>query len=521
PRVDALGQAARRDFPGKAKDAAELAADVPGQEAFFAAFAPAELDEFGGLPGSGEKLGLKKTGFFHVERHGERWLLVDPAGNAFFQLGVCCVAPHNDATLTRGRESAFAWLPEREGKFAAAWHPEPFWNGQAVSFYTANLIRKFGDADPDKHLERMIGRLRRAGFNSHGAWSRVSPVSRRLNWPYTAFLPIEQWVLGQPMLPGVRGMFDPFAPATRAAVEKRFAEVLPQAADDPLLIGYFLENEQGLEDLPRAVAALSGEHACKQRLAAWLEKKYGDVAAFNRAWGLSAPAFAEVAARPLPLKTPAAFADMGEFAGLFLDAYHGMLRELFDKYDRNHMLIGGRWQPGTANSEILCRSAGKYMDVISVNYYAYGIDEAFVRRLYRWSGEKPMLWSEFHYGSGRDSGLPGRMDVGSQEARGLAYRNYVEGAAALGFVVGTQWFQCIDEPLTGRYFEEYNGENYNIGLFSVVDRPYREVLTAMAATHARIYDVWLNGAAPYRFEHPLFSPKARAAAARRAVVRRV
>ena len=175
------------------------------------------------------------------------------------------------------------------------------------------------------------------------------------------------------------------------------------------------------------------------------------------------------------------------------------------------MLLGNRWQPGTANSELLCRVAGKYMDVISVNYYTDRIDPAFVRRLYDWSGQRPQMWSEFSYTAEAESNVAGRIDVATQRERGLAYRHYVENAAALGLVVGTEWFTLIDQAVTGRFFEKYNGERQNTGLFNVCDRPYREALAGMADAHRNVYDVWLAGKTPYRFGDPRFSAAAGAA----------
>jgi hypothetical protein len=34
-----------------------------------------------------------------------------------------------------------------------------------------------------------------------------------------------------------------------------------------------------------------------------------------------------------------------------------------------------------------------------------------------------------------------------------------------------------------------DGENYNIGLVDVTDRPYRELIEAMKTTHRRLYAV--------------------------------
>ena len=64
----------------------------------------------------------------------------------------------------------------------------------------------------------------------------------------------------------------------------------------------------------------------------------------------------------------------------------------------------------------------------------------------------------------------------------MAYRYYVENAVADPSIVGAHWFEWVDEPSTGRF----DGENYNIGLVDVTDRPYRELLEAAQATHQRL-----------------------------------
>lgn len=507
--VDRFGQTTRKEFPGRVASIEELRQDVRDEAAYYASLAPPARNAFGGLPGSGGRLGLRRTGFFHVERRDDRWILVDPAGDAFFHLGICSFGFGEDYTYIEGRESIYEWLPERTGEFAAAYHPETYWNPRAFSFYRANLIRKYGGFSDEAFYERMIGRIRQAGFNSVGAFSGGSATYRKLHFPYVATLPLGQWSLGS-AIPGVRGVFDPFDETVLKKIDDLFAKSLPGAADEPLLIGYFLENEQGFEDLPRAVAKLDGTHACKRRLVSMLEERYPDIAACNTAWGMDAPSFAALADQGLPVVTKAAFADLEAFTELFLDAYYRAIVDTFRTYDANHMLIGNRWQPGTANSEVLCRVAGKYLDVVSINYYTEGIDTAFARRLYRWSGERPQMWSEFFYTAEQESNVAGRLDVATQRERGQAYRYYIETAASLGFVVGTEWFTLIDQAVTGRFFEKYNGERQNTGLFNVCDRPYREAIAEMAAAHRNVYAVWLDGQKPYLFDHPRFTGKGQA-----------
>lgn len=58
-------------------------------------------------------------------------------------------------------------------------------------------------------------------------------------------------------------------------------------------------------------------------------------------------------------------------------------------------------------------------------------------------------------------------------------------AAAHPAMIGTHWFQWIDQPSTGRN----DGENYNIGYLDVCDRPYTELINATKETFKRLPDI--------------------------------
>jgi len=504
--VDEFGQDRQMDWPGKVKNLDELKADVEGEKAYYAGFKIRERDAFGGLPDSGAKLGLQKTGFFHVEQKGERWYLVDPEGNLFFHLGVCSFGAAEDYTYIKGRPQVYAWLPPFEGEFRAAYHREPFWSRDAFSFYLANLIRKYGGADAEALTERMIERVRAFGFNSGGAFSGIPKAPReKARSPYVSSLPINPWnEFKIESLPGVRETFDPFEEKNRDNLDKAMAKNVAPAADDPLLIGYFLCNEPAHEDLVRVIPTLKGNVAAKRRLVQMLQEKHQTVEAFNQAWGAQAASFEQLNDTGLAVKTQSAATDLKEYEGLFFEASHQLIRDTFRKYDRNHMLLGDRWQPQTANNEQLCRIVGKYCEIVSVNYYTYGVDAEYLKRVYRWSGGRPLFLSEFHWCCPKESGLPGGKEVSTQQERGLAYRNYVEQSGALGFVVGIEWFTLVDQARTGRFFERYNGENNNCGLFSVVDRPWKPMVEEMAKSNHAIYEVLLGERPPYKYDHPRF-----------------
>jgi len=503
--VDRFGQDAQLDFPGKVKDEADLKADVERDRAYYAALQPPALDPWGGLPGSGTRLGLQRTGFFHVQQAAGRWVLVDPDGNALFHLGICGFQPSDDYTYLKGREQIYEWLPPYDGEFHTAFHPEGYWSRDAFSFYLANVIRKTGKPfDREAWMADIIGRVRKWGFNATGAFSGATQAHQALRFPYVSSLPLGEWQLGR-QVPGLRGLFDPFDAETLAKMDQLFAEQIAPHADDPLLIGYFLANEQAFEDIPRVIPSLKGDSPSKLRLVEMLQAKYQTIAALNQAWKMEAASFEALRDEGLPVTTQQAADDVQAFTEAFITEYFRTITETFRKHDPHHMLLGNRWQPGTANNEALCRIAGQYMDLLSLNYYTYGVDKAFLDRLHGWTGDKPLMLSEFYWASPSDTGLPGGKEVGSQRERGLAYRNYVEQSAALPYIVGIEWFTLIDQARSGRWFERYNGERANTGLLSVADRPYRDCLDEMMQTNYGIYDVMLGKRPPFVYDDPRFT----------------
>jgi len=79
----------------------------------------------------------------------------------------------------------------------------------------------------------------------------------------------------------------------------------------------------------------------------------------------------------------------------------------------------------------------------------------------------------------------GLVQAMNQDERAAGYRYYVEQSAAHPAVVGTHWFQWLDQPVTGRN----DGENYNIGFVDVTDQPYPEMVAAAKITHDRLLDI--------------------------------
>ena len=502
--VDKFGQSKLVEFPGKVKSEAELKADVALDTAYYNGFQTPARDSYGGLPGSGARLKLKKTGFFHVEKikdakRGELPVLVDPEGNLWFQLGLCSMGGGGDSfTFVQNRTEPFDALPA-QGEFPNAYID----NGTSASFYIANWTRKHGRAwNAEDFTAQTIDRVKKLGFNSSGAFSAGTNVERDLRFPRVGWVNFG----GIDAIPDTHGIMDPFASNAAEQLDKNLAG---QAGDntDPLIVGHFLGNEQGFENIPKIVPGLDSKSGAKRRLVQMLREKYRDINKFNAAWETkpAAKSFDELADAKLFVTTKAASQDMTVFFDELLDTYFKLIATAYRKHIPNHLLLGSRWLTSTANSDAVCRAAGRYLDVISVNYYTYILEADFLKRIHALSGGRPILLSEWHYGATNQGLSGGARQVKDQRERGMAYRNYVEQAASLGFVVGQEWFSYLDQPLTGRWFERENGEKGNIGLVNVADRPYKEFLAEVAKTNAGIYDVLLGRKAPFRYADARFS----------------
>ena len=485
-RVDRFGQPVSFDFPGKIRDESELRSDVAADRLYYSSLTPPPAAPWGGMPGSRKEFGRKATGFFRLDQVEGRDVLITPEGDLFFQLGVCTVCPGDDHTYIKGRERIYEWLPPYESEYKSAYRGA--W-ATDFSFYLANRIRKTGRPFElaGWKLEQ-IDRLRRWGFNSEGAFTTHTPeLNRQKKFGRTPELA---------RLPGLAGEIpDPFDEAVRRKMDKAYAPIA-EFRDDPSIIGYFIANEQPYGDLLRKLPAFDSRTAAKQELVKQLRRQYGSIDRFNAAWNLQAGGFDALNDLPLPVRTRAAWEDMQNFARHFFDAYFSLVARTFRKYDPNHLLLGARFQPSDVAVTAAAEACAKYCDLFSINYYARAIEPEFLEKLHRLV-RRPILLSEWSYGTAEQGLSGGVIDTRNQMERGRAYRSYLETAAALPFVVGSQWFSHLDQALTGRYFEHYNGESMNIGLLNVADRPYKEFLAEVMKSHRRIYALKLGRTAPF------------------------
>lgn len=446
PVIDEFGQWIHADWPGKVHSLDQLKQDWASEEK---SFTPKAFDycEYSGYQSSK----VKATGFFRVEQIDGKWWFVDPDGHLYLSMAVPGMGAGGAETRTAGREAYYKALPPPEVAASATGGR----GGAMGGFRTWNLFRRYGAEWPKKTAEMELRRVEGWGLTS--IVSRGAATQHRK--PYlTYFNTLPRGNGGQ--VPMYLGMPDVYS--------KEFAQFLDESAkaqleprkDDPWLVGYFIGNEPPWPRRESEVidmylggpaSAMQGE--IKQFLA------QGDTPERRRQFVVSA-----------------------------FEKYLAMVSAALKKYDPNHLNLGIRF--GGTPPDYLSKAAHVF-DVYSLNTYEYEPTKQ-VKAAYELSG-RPVIIGEFHFGVPANGLGAGLVQVRDQKERGVAYRYYVEQAAALPGFLGAGWFTGVDESVTGRM----DGENYNIGFVDVTDRAYLELVAAAKETFKRLLDVHSGKIPPF------------------------
>lgn len=158
--------------------------------------------------------------------------------------------------------------------------------------------------------------------------------------------------------------------------------------------------------------------------------------------------------------------------------------------DPHHLNLGMRYAWISSPAVF---AGSQYCDVYSINCYQNRPDPELIAAITERTG-LPVILGEFHHGA-VDAGLlsSGIRAVKTQEARGQAYRYFVEQGVALTSVVGMHYFQWNDQPTLGRF----DGENYQVGALDVCHQPYKPFVEAIRQTQTVLYDVATGERTPY------------------------
>lgn len=419
------------------------------------------------------RIKTRATGFFRVDEVDGVWWLIDPKGYAFYGIGT-------DHVRYRGHWcQKLGYAPY--GRFVE----KKYKNEEEWASAQADRLKSWGfNLVAAGHSESLRGRgLVHTEFVSFGSrFSAFSDIAPKTTWT------------------GFPNVFHPRWPAYCMKYARQYCG--PER-DDPCLVGYFLDNE--LEwfgkdhteyGLVHEAFKKPADHSAKQALMAFLKGRYARIEDLNKSWGTKYTGFEQLAnaTDPPSAQGEAVEKDQCDFLELIAENYFRYTTEAIRKCDPNHLVIGCRFA-GRA-PKVLWKVAGKYLDVVSCNYYGSvdlkkGTATPTRDKLVEYFGMcgKPMMLTEWSHPA-LDSGLPCEHGAGqrfdTQKERTEAFEIYQKMLATLPFMVSSHFFMYLDEPALG--ISDTFPEDTNYGLINEKDEPYPELTSAAARLNPRLAD---------------------------------
>ncbi|MBD3242031.1 MAG: hypothetical protein GF331_15685 [Chitinivibrionales bacterium] len=388
------------------------------------------------------------SGFFTIRRRGDKWWFVDPMGHGFISKAVNSI----------GMRSS----PNKDG----------------ISRYYEHAKKVY--RDKTDWAEKNVARLKRLHFNTAGSWC-AHEVYERL--PHNRILNCAgaggfKWV--------ERDFFDVFSREFVEGVDEICRKRCAPHKDNPLLIGYFSDNElnwaMGADARSYMIDFYLGQDkdaAGRAVILDVLKGKHDTIAALNRAWGTEYTSFDALAPPQWDGTPPRGYLDDNDLViRTAARQYFSVCNTAIKKHDPNHLYMGCRLAFPNKHMQPVYEGMQGHVDVVSVNHYREKPAITDLRQINEVTGA-PVVITEFSFVA-MDSGLPNTKGasnpVGTQAERAWLFDNYVSELMRTDFVIGYHWFQYIDQPHEGRGLD---GENQNYGILKHNDEIYEVLAETM------------------------------------------
>lgn len=385
---------------------------------------------------------VNATGFFRSQKIDGRWWIVDPDGYLMIN-----IALNNVAT--------------------------------AASDSSKQLMNQvFGSKEKwaDKTKDLMV----ELGYNALGAWSDNTAFQQlkdqqKKPFSYTiikGFMSDYGKKKGKTFqLPGHTGYPDNtifvFDPEFEAFCDD-YAKSLAANKDDKNLFGYFSDNEMPFQrlSLDRYLAKKDTTDPGCIAAKKWLQER-----------GITIKEITDK--------------DRNAFLGVMAEKYYSVVSKAIKKYDPNHLYLGSRLHSYEKKVAEVFTAAGKYVDVIAVNYYREWTPlKEDVINWEAWSG-KPFIITEW-YTKGEDSGMPNYSGAGwivrTQKDRGLFYQHFTLALLESKNCVGFHWFKYQDNDPSNLKTDPSN-RDANKGIVALDYKPYSELTNRMKELNSNVYSI--------------------------------
>ena len=398
-----------------------------------------------------------RDGFWRIGRtHDGVWWFLSPQNKTEFLNGVTTVQPALESLDAKG---------------------PAYVSGDWDAAMTPRSLRRWA--------ELTTIRVRAAGFKSLGAWCNPALESGTL--PMTLDLNVCRWVPYNAML---------FSPDWQSGAEAAIKAQASPLRENRNLIGYYIDNE--LEWDKQAMGPrlffdnLGAADPNRREVCGIIRSTWKTVDAFNKDWHTCLGDWSDLEQHPkLPEATGSAYERLeSRWLTHVAEAYFRITTSLIRKYDPNHLILGCRYR-GWVPAEVPL-GARQYTDAQSLNYYASdALLDSHTFAMIAEQSKQPLIVSEysFHAPDGRSGNrnrarFPG--EVANQAARAAGYRLMTRRLAQVPYVIGADWFQWMDEPPAGR---ARDGEDANLGVVDLQDRPYEQLVEAIRETTPLLDDI--------------------------------
>lgn len=331
---------------------------------------------------------FEKTGFFHVKKLPERWIMVDPDGYEYFQVGCNAV----------------------------------------VSDYYAEKY-----ATKDQWAEATTEWFKSNGFNVYGLWSDQKEFNQH-PMPYTIWVFFMGGYMNSKGTPINQISHDDrqklalpvFDPGFVTFCSTQAQNYLQSTVNDPYLVGIFSDNElpfnENSLDLYLDLPPSDPNYIAAKE---WMQKKGYTITS-----------------------SPYSAVMNEEFLFHVVDTYYRITKNAIRSIDVNHLFMGCRHIAKKMNVAAIWRASKDYVDIVSQNVYKEWTPGKSMMDMWQNESGHPFMVTEF-YAKGQDTGMPNTSGAGwvvkTQNDRGLFYEHFTMALMKHPACVGFHWYRYIDD----------------------------------------------------------------------------
>lgn len=405
---------------------------------------------------------IPAAGKYSVQPIEGVWWLIDPAGNAFWNISLWGGGPMGaSGELPLRKYIKTHYLESRNEKThhndvfdgLIAWGFNSIGSGIEIEPMNRALqMRKQAKAKTLPYLDTLVMSVNLPSQGGLRLWEIAEGLYGKGNVKVEDLAMVDKQL--KPVLGTHVAFSDVFNEKFRNAYDHYVKEWFAERGKEELF-AVCLDNELPWAELPRSIYS----PACRKEFAKFAKAKFGgNIDAYNQRYGTHLKNFTEIESQMPPQPDGVYQEVVYEFLRHYVKEYFTFQIATVRKYRPDVLIIGQRISAATSMDSLgrmkhvydWCADLFSVYDIVGINLYPHGQDHFTHDQL------KSIEW--FHQKSGRpimitewcvcceESGVPTTVGwplwstVPTWEDRGNGYKNCLTQLASLPYVVGAHWF---------------------------------------------------------------------------------